>query len=91
MTLNSLGLTPTMPRSAMRAATVLWLTALAGLVQVGGDPGRPVGAARGLVEADDLGVQVASADLAGQRRAVLGCSPAVVARRWRPPTAGPCG
>ena len=26
VTLNSRGLTPTMPRSAIRAATVLWLT-----------------------------------------------------------------
>ena len=41
VTLNSLGLTPTMPRLAMRAATVLWLTrspASCRSVVIRGDP-----------------------------------------------------
>ena len=50
------------------------------LVQVAGDPGRPVGAARGLVRGHYLGVQVRSALLAWPRWAVLGRLPAVVAR-----------
>ena len=63
VTLNSRGLTPTMPRLAMRAATVLRAHLLAGLVQV-----KVIRASRrcrsSLVEADDLGVQIGPAHLA---------------------------
>src|ERR1039458_3081893 len=52
---------------------------LAGLVQVQSDARSTVGAIRTLVEVEDLGVQISSANLARQIWAVLGCSPAVVA------------
>ena len=74
------GLMPAMPRPAMRAATVLWLTcspASCRSVVIRGRRRCP----RALVEAEDLGVQVRPAFLARQRRAVLGRPPAVVAGR----------
>ena len=79
VTLNSLGLTPTMPRSAIRPATVSRLTR-SPACQVGGDPRRAVGPLRRLVKRNDLGVQIGLADLAGQKITVLGRSPAVIAR-----------
>ena len=91
VTLNSRGLTPTMPEAGHAGRHGVVAHLLPGLVQVEGDPRSAVGAVRALVEGDDLGVEIGPADLAGQRGAVLGRLSSGSSRPSRPPTGGPSG